>query len=63
MVIQEEEYDDIKISGVTAGQVKQLFDNEVYKAPNSQSPAAGQALQTMSFHLREFKLVCNSFFF
>ena len=51
MVIQEEEYDDIKISGVTAGQVKQLFDNEVYKAPssppNSQSPAAGQALQTV----------------
>ena len=36
MVIQEEEhYDDIRTSGVIPGQRKQLFDNDVYKAPLS----------------------------
>ena len=46
VVIQEEEYyDDIRTSGVTPGQRKQLFNNDVYKAPssppNSQCPAPG----------------------
>ena len=48
MVIQEEEYyDDIRTSGVTPGQRKQLFDNDVYKAPSSPPNSLGQALQTV----------------